>query len=224
MFINYKRTVDFSTVIINAGLNQDNLITCAQKTTSGAPAADANKYVAGAIVQNVASGIVYINAGSSASPSWEAIEAGTIALASGQILVGNAGGVATAVAMSGDASISNTGAVTVAGTSTERVAFIPATAPQALSGAGAINLTSYQTRFTSTGAGDALTLANATRTGLLKKVSYIAEGAGGDTGVITPTTASGFTTVTLNAVGDYVVFMWNGSAWIVVDFVGATVA
>ena len=37
------------------------------------------------------------------------------ALSSGNIIVGNGGGVATAVAMSGDASISNTGAVTVTG-------------------------------------------------------------------------------------------------------------
>jgi len=154
----------------------------------------------------------------------ESVSPGEITLTSARLLVGNSSNIAADVAMSGDASMANTGAITVTGSSAERVGFIPAAAPQALSGAGAVNLTSYQTRFTSTATGNALTLANATRTGLLKKVSYVAEAAGPDTGVITPTTASGFTTVTLNAVGDYVVFLWNGSAWIVVEYIGATVA
>jgi hypothetical protein len=127
---------------------------------------------------------------------------------------------------SGDASISSAGVFTVRGTAAQRVAYIPATDPQALSGPGVLDLTSFQTRFTSTGTGDALSLADAgaTEIGLLKKVSYVAEGGGADTGVITPASASGFTTATLNAIGDYVVFMWNGTAWIVLEYMGATIA
>lgn len=157
-------------------------------------------------------------------PGNETVSPGEIALTNGNILVGNGSNVAAGVAMSGDASVVAAGTVTVTGTTAERVAFIPATAPQALTGAGAVNITAYQTRFTSNGTGNALTLANATRTGLLKKVSYVAEGGGADTGVITPATPSGFATVTLNAIGDYVQFLWTGAAWIVVEYVGATVA
>ncbi len=143
------------------------------------------------------------------------------------------------VIMSGDATMDNLGAVTVAKSSsvnfevtggvvnaggTLAAGFYPTVAaPQALSGPGAILLTSYQTQFTSTGTGDALSLANGTKIGQLKKVSYIAEGAGADTGVITPVAGQGFTTATLNAIGDYIVFMWNGAAWLPVDFVGVTV-
>ncbi len=78
-------------------------------------------------------------------------------------------------------------------------------AVQTLSGAGAINITAYNTQFTSTGTGNALTLASGDQIGLLKKISYIAEGAGGDTGVLTLT---GYTSITFNAIGDYVVLIW----------------
>lgn len=119
----------------------------------------------------------------------------------GSVLVGGTGGLV------------NSGATLVAG-------FIPTVAASsALSGPGAIPLTSYQTRFTSTGTGDALTLADGTKIGQLKKISYVAEGAGGDTGVISGT---GFTSATLNAIGDYIVFMWNGTAWLAIDYVGVT--
>lgn len=228
--VNYDTVVDWDAEIIDVGYadadNQDTqgLAISGIKITTGAPAATAGHWLPGAIVSNIVSGIVYINAGSTASPAWQAIEAGTIALANGHIFVGSAGGVATDVAMSGDATIDNTGAVTVAGSATDKPAFVKVALPQALSGAGAINLTSFQTRFTSTATGNALTLADATRVGLLKKVSYVAEAAGGDTGVITPATPTGYATVTLNAIGDYVVFCWTGTAWAVIDYVGATVA
>lgn len=115
MFQNYLTTVTWDTTLRNLGILKDSgLVSCGQKITSGAPAATAGKFIAGAIIQNTATGIVYINAGTTASPSWEAIEAGTIALANARILVGNISGIATAVAMSGDATIANTGAVTIA--------------------------------------------------------------------------------------------------------------
>lgn len=92
-------------------------------------------------------------------------------------------------------------------------------APQALSGPGAINVTTLATNFTSTGAGDALTLANGTQAGQVKIVTHIVDGG---SGVITPTTTSGFTTATLTNVRDWVAFLWTGAAWTVLMYSGAT--
>jgi hypothetical protein len=91
--------------------------------------------------------------------------------------------------------------------------WVPSGAVQALSGAGAVNVTSYLTRVTTTGA-NALTLANGVRRGQLKKIQQIVDG--GD-GTLTPTSASGFTTVVFADVGDYVVLQWNGTAWTIVE-------
>ena len=98
--------------------------------------------------------------------------------------------------------------------------FYPIAAEQALSGPGAINITAYHTKFTSTGTGDALTLAAGSQIGQMKKISYVAEGAGGDTGVLTLT---GYTSITYNAITDYTILMWNGSAWFVIESVGVTI-
>jgi hypothetical protein len=67
---------------------------------------------------------------------------------------------------------------------------------QALSGPGAVNITSLATAFTSTAAGNALTLADGAQ-GQLKTIVYVAEAAGGDTGVLTPANLGSGTTVTL---------------------------
>jgi hypothetical protein len=91
--------------------------------------------------------------------------------------------------------------------------WIPAGAVQSLSGAGACNVTSFLTKVTTTGA-NALTLANGTRVGQLKKIQMIVDG--GD-GTLTPTSASGFTTITFNDIGDYALLKWNGTAWILVE-------
>ena len=94
---------------------------------------------------------------------------------------------------------------------------------QALSGAGAVNITSLATAFTSTGAGNALTLADGAQ-GQIKTVIYVAEAAGGDTGVLTPTNLGSATTITFNAVGDSVTLQFAGTDWWVVGFRGAAVA
>jgi hypothetical protein len=67
---------------------------------------------------------------------------------------------------------------------------------QALSGPGAVNITSLATAFTSTAAGNALTLADGAQ-GQLKTIVYVAEAAGGDTGILTPANLGSGTTVTL---------------------------
>lgn len=94
-------------------------------------------------------------------------------------------------------------------------------APQALSGAGAVNVTSRTTLFTSTGAAQALTLANGSRTGQRKTVQHTVDGG---SGVLTPATAGNFATATFTSVHDWAEFEWSGAAWNVVAFGGATIA
>jgi hypothetical protein len=94
---------------------------------------------------------------------------------------------------------------------------------QALGGPGAVNITSLATAFTSTAAGNALTLADGAQ-GQLKTIIYVAEAAGGDTGVLTPTNLGSATTITFNAVGDAVTLQFAGTDWWVVGFRGAVVA
>ena len=96
-------------------------------------------------------------------------------------------------------------------------------AVQALSGPGAVNITSLATAFTSTAAGNALTLADGAQ-GQIKTIIYVAEAAGGDTGVLTPTNLGSATTITFNAVGDAVTLQFAGTDWWVVGFRGAVVA
>lgn len=90
-------------------------------------------------------------------------------------------------------------------------------APQALSGPGAVNVTTLVTLFTSTGAGDALTMADGTRAGQLKFVTMVVDGG---SGVLTPTTKTNFTTLTLTAAHDWGLMQWSGSAWRPVAFGG----
>jgi hypothetical protein len=94
---------------------------------------------------------------------------------------------------------------------------------QSLSGPGAVNITTLTTTFTSTAAGNALTLADGAQ-GQLKTIIYVAEAAGGDTGVLTPTNLGSATTITFNAVGDSVTLQFAGSDWWVVGLRGAVVA
>lgn len=93
---------------------------------------------------------------------------------------------------------------------------------QNLSGPGAVNVTTGTTAFTSTGTGDALTLADGVA-GQFKTIIYVAEAAGADTGVLTPTNLGGGTTITFNAVGDAVTLQFVGSDWWVVGLRGAVV-
>ena len=82
--------------------------------------------------------------------------------------------------------------------------------PQALSGAGVLNLTTSITNCTSTGAGQVVSLADSSQAGQIKIVSHTVDG--GDVRV-TPATLDGGSYATLDAVGDTVVLIWNDSAW-----------
>lgn len=88
-------------------------------------------------------------------------------------------------------------------------------APQALSGAGAMNLTTYKTNWTTTGA-QAGTLAAGTFVGQLKKVQLIVDGGDG-TLTISAATALGFNTVTFADAGDFIEVVWNGVSWLLWD-------
>lgn len=96
-------------------------------------------------------------------------------------------------------------------------------AVQALSGPGAVNVTQLTTAFTSTGTGDALTLADGVA-GQLKTIIYVAEAAGADTGVLTPANLGSATTITFNDIGDSVTLQFVGTDWWVIGLRGAVVA
>jgi hypothetical protein len=183
MFINYKRTVEFSTEIINAGVNQDDLITCAQKTTTGAPSATVGVYIPGAIVQNIVSGIVYSNIGTTASPVW------------GEIM-----------------SISLPNIVGIYSTNQ----------PQDLTGSGAAQISTFQTRFKSTGV-NTITLEDGTKLGQLKKISYYEEAGASDNGNIVPDSPDGFTAISLTSVGAYAQFIWTGGRWALIEYMEAVI-
>lgn len=94
---------------------------------------------------------------------------------------------------------------------------------QSLSGAGAVDVVNIATAFTSTATGNALTLANGT-VGQIKTIAYVAETAGADTGILTPTTRVGYATITFTNVGDSVVLQYFTQGWAVIGARGATVA
>ena len=91
---------------------------------------------------------------------------------------------------------------------------------QALSGAGAVDVTSLITQVTTTGA-QALTLANGTN-GQLKIITMVADG--GD-GTLTPATFANGSTITFNDVGDSAILVYNTTGgWAVVGSTGVTIA
>ena len=85
----------------------------------GTPPTTANTFEHGCLMtQTDSSGAaLYENTGTFASPTWTLVGTsapGTLALTNTHILVGNASNLATDVALSGDATLANTGALTVA--------------------------------------------------------------------------------------------------------------
>lgn len=91
---------------------------------------------------------------------------------------------------------------------------------QALSGAGAVNVTDMLTSLTTTGAAQALTLANGT-VGQIKIISHVVDGG---SAVLTPTTKIGFSTITFTAVGDGVTLIYTAAGWAIVGDRGVTIA
>lgn len=94
---------------------------------------------------------------------------------------------------------------------------------QSLSGGGAVNLTTTTTAYTSTATGNALSLANGTA-GQIKTIVYVAEAAGADTGILTPSSRLGYATITFNAVGDTVTLQYFSGGWAIIGSRGVTIA
>ena len=91
---------------------------------------------------------------------------------------------------------------------------------QLLSGAGAVNVTTAVTCITTTGASQALTLADGT-VGQFKTVVHTVDGG---SAVLTPTTKIGFSTITFTAVGDSAQLYYSTTGWAVVGSKGVTIA
>lgn len=87
---------------------------------------------------------------------------------------------------------------------------------------GAISITTYTTTINTDAGGDAFTLADGSKVGQLKIIRLVTDG-GGD-GVVTPANLAGGTTITFNDAGDEVTLIWNGTDWVVIKNVGASVA
>ena len=91
---------------------------------------------------------------------------------------------------------------------------------QSLSGAGAVNVTDMFTSLTTSGAAQALTLANGT-VGQIKVISHVVDAG---SAVLTPTTKIGFTTVTFTNVGDSVTLIYTSAGWAIIGISGAVAA
>lgn len=89
------------------------------------------------------------------------------------------------------------------------------------SGAGAISVTVTTTRYTSTGGAEALTLANGTN-GQIKRIIHVVDGG---SGVLTPATKTGYTTITFTNVGESATLQYvTTQGWCVVGLFGAVAA
>ncbi len=99
---------------------------------------------------------------------------------------------------------------TIAGPSSNFYWCAPIAAQQDITGAGAINITTAYTAFTSSGAGQALTLADGAVKGQFKKICHVVDGG---SGVLTPTNLASGTTITFTTVGETAELVFDGSDW-----------
>jgi len=92
---------------------------------------------------------------------------------------------------------------------------------QALSGAGAVDIVTDTTELTSTGSAQALTLANGTA-GQYKSIVHVVDGG---SAVLTPTTKTGFSTITFTNVGDSCRLQYHTTrGWMITSLNGAVAA
>lgn len=83
---------------------------------------------------------------------------------------------------------------------------------------GAVSVLNYLTTINTDAGGDAFTLAAGGQIGQMKKILLVADGGGDGT-----LTLTGYTSIVFNDATDYVILMWNGSAWFVLENSGCTV-
>ena len=92
----------------------------------------------------------------------------------------------------------------------------PDAAQQAITGAGACNVTSYYTAIT-TDSADAMTLAAGTELGQMKKIQAVDQSSGDATLTIADPVSASLDVIVLADNGDYVICIWNGTAWRVLE-------
>jgi len=136
-----------------------------------------------------------------------------ISAVDGATISGNLDGIGT---------LATTGNVTVASSTTAGfkkgamfVPCIPDAAPEAKSGAGSVNVTSFYSTIASGGA-EANAIAAGTELGQLKKIQMITDG-GDSTFTITNPVSAALDVITFADVGDYALLLWNGTAWRVIE-------
>ncbi len=95
------------------------------------------------------------------------------------------------------------------------------TTPDTRSGPGAVSITTSATKLVTTGTLDALTLANGATEGQIKTIAHTTDGG---SAVLTPTSGSGFTTVTFTNVGESVTLQWFTGGWVIISIRGAVAA
>lgn len=130
-----------------------------------------------------------------------------------------AGGLTASGSAANDFSGSTGAFKTSTGTTT--ISGVETMTSQALSGAGAVDVTHGLTKFTSTGSAQALTLADGVD-GQLKRIIHVVDGG---SGVLTPTTKTGFSTLTFTNAGDTASLQFvTGQGWCVLALNGTTLA
>ena len=165
--------------------------------------------------------LVYQNNGSTTSAAFIAITSASGAdFGSGGLLAdvidestGAAGVTVDSMAIK-DGGLTLLAAGAVLGQGSTKGSLVPAAAQQALSGAGAVNITTYYTAVTNTGA-NALTLVDGAQVGQLKKIQMIVDP--GSDSTLTPSNLSGGSTIVFADVGDYCVLMWDGTNWVALE-------
>jgi hypothetical protein len=136
-------------------------------------------------------------------------------------------GDTTAATAYNAASVTLAGGLGVAGAiitnSNLTVAGIRTVSTDTITGAGAVSVTKDTTKITTNGVGNAMTLADGVD-GQVKCIILDVLGAGGQTAILTPTTKTGYTTVTFTAAGQSVCLEFvTTRGWIVRGSFGATI-
>jgi hypothetical protein len=94
---------------------------------------------------------------------------------------------------------------------------------QALSGAGAADVTNLVTELTTAAGAAAVTLANGTTVGQMKIITMVVDGGG--TATVTPTTFANGTSMAFADVNDTVCLVWASTiGWVIVSNSGAVVS
>lgn len=91
--------------------------------------------------------------------------------------------------------------------------------PQILVGAGAVNLTTISTHYSSTGGAQSLTLAAGIE-GQIKNIIHVDDGG---SGVLTATGSVGFSAITFNNAGDSVMLQFTSLGWAIIGINGAVI-